>query len=152
MFSILRIIIGFGIFLEPSPRDHCGLHVRKDTKKCRKNINYFLLFSWQEVILLYNSADSHPDSGQTEVLLSLTSLPANTGKASMQWSLSYSGHSHQRPPSLFWPKSITIKIHLGLPLTKGHLSNVATIARRIGWPYWRGTIAQFNVIIQPAQE
>ncbi len=49
-----------------------------------------------------------------------------------------SSHSQQRPPSLMWPQSFvtaTMNPFTSLALTKGHLSNVATISCQIGWPY-----------------
>ncbi len=49
-----------------------------------------------------------------------------------------SGHSQLRPPSLRWPNvfaTATVNAFLLLPLTKGHLSKMATISLARMWPY-----------------
>ena len=48
---------------------------------------------------------------------------------------SLSGHSQQRPPSLMCPQifgTTTVNAIVLIPLTKGHLSNVAKISWQIG--------------------
>ncbi len=48
---------------------------------------------------------------------------------------SLSGHSNQRPLSM-WPKFFgTATINIVLPFTKGHLSTVAASSQQIGWHY-----------------
>lgn len=47
----------------------------------------------------------------------------------MYWSHSISGHSLQRPPHLVWPHIyVNATVNPVLPLTKGCLSNVASIS------------------------
>ncbi len=56
----------------------------------------------------------------------------------MYCGLSLGAHSQKRPPSLIRPQILATPRYLLLPLTKGHLPNMATISWQIGWPYWGG--------------
>ena len=60
----------------------------------------------------------------------------------IHWTIYYSspsltGHSQHRSPSIMRPQILPLLLgmHLLLPLTKDHLSNVTTISWQIGWPY-----------------
>ena len=66
-------------------------------------------------------------------------IPANINEFTVGNSLS--GHTQQGPPLLIRPpkfSATTINIFTlfsPLPVTKGHLSNVATVSWQVAWPY-----------------